>query len=70
MNKGLIFRLGIGERGSFYATFFNLFHVGISTQYEPTFSTMLILGFWKLEVGIMLAKKYEKKMDLNNHGIS
>ena len=69
MNKGLLFRLAVGENG-FYATIFNLFHIGITTNKAPTFSTLLVLGVWKAEIGLMLAEKYEQKVDMNNHGIS
>ena len=69
MNKGIIFRIAIGENG-FYCTLFNLFHFGLTSYKDPAFSTMLILGFWKLEVGLMLAQRYEKEVDMNTHGIS
>ena len=69
MNKGLLFRLAVGANG-FYATLFSLFHIGITTNKAPTFSTLLVIGFWKAEIGLMLAEKYEQKVDMNNHGIS
>ena len=69
MNRGLIFRIAVGENG-FYATLFSLLHIGITTNKAPTFSTLLVLGVWKAEIGLMLAEKYEQKVDMNNHGIS
>ena len=69
MTKGMLFRMAVGKNG-FYMTILSLFHIGIMTHKAPTFSTMLILGLWRAELGIMLAKKYEQKVDMHNHGIS
>tara|TARA_R110002074_G_scaffold93460_5_gene204060 strand:- start:1321 stop:1530 length:210 start_codon:yes stop_codon:yes gene_type:complete len=69
MNKGILLRIATSDRG-FYLTILSLFHFGITTTTTPTLSTMLLIGFWKFEVGFMLAERLDPFIDADNYGVS
>ena len=69
MNKGILLKIATSDRG-FYLTILSLFHLGITTTTTPTLSTMLLIGFWKLELGFMLAERLDPFIDADNYGVS
>lgn len=69
MNKGILLRVATSKRG-FYVTILSLFHFGITTTVTPSLSTMLLIGFWKLELGFMLAERLDPFIDTDSYGVS
>ena len=69
MNKGILLRVATSDR-VFYITILSLFHLGITTTTTPALSTLLLLGFWKFELGFMLAERLDPFVDVDNYGVS
>ena len=69
MNKGILLKVATSKKG-FYVTILSLFHFGITTTIKPTLSTMLLIGFWKFEVGFMLAERFDPFISTDNYGVS